>query len=349
MKTLLAFVLALTPFVAQPGLAQSPDQLAELLKRFPAADANKDGTLTLEEARAYREKNQRERPANQRAEAPKPTSADVHYGDHERQVLDFWKAESDKPTPVLVFIHGGGFVAGSKAGVSPAAIAACQAAGVSFASINYRYTTQAPYPAPMLDGARAIQFLRTKAADWNIDPKRIGAFGGSAGAGISMWLAFHDDLAQPDSADPVARQSTRLTCAGSIGGQSSYDPLQIKEWLGGRAWEHPAFIPFYAVKTTDEYGRPEVRKLAFDASVINHLTNDDAPVFMFYSEADEPLTDKGAPGTGIHHPKFGHILKEKMDALGIESVYRHASDGKQPNGMDAMTQWLIKRLAAPAR
>jgi acetyl esterase/lipase len=289
---------------------------------------------------------QKERPANTK---PTPTRADVHYGEHERQVLDFWKAESDKPTPVLVFIHGGGFVAGSKDGVNAAMIANATSAGISFASISYRYTTQAPYPAPMLDGARAIQFLRSKAAEWNIDPKRIGAFGGSAGAGISMWLAFHDDLAKPDSADPVERQSSRITCAGSIGGQSSYDPLQIKEWLGGHAWEHPAFIPFYAVKSADEFSKPEVRKLAFDASVINHLTKDDAPVFMFYSEADTPLGDEGKPGAGIHHPKFGHILKEKMDALGIEAVYRHKDDGKQPSGMDEMMTWLNAHLLAPTK
>ena len=40
---------------------------------------------------------------------PRPDLVKVHYGDHERQVLDFWKAKSDKPTPLVVFIHGGGF------------------------------------------------------------------------------------------------------------------------------------------------------------------------------------------------------------------------------------------------
>jgi acetyl esterase/lipase len=224
------------------------------------------------------------------------------------------------------------FVAGDKSDVFPGdEVDRCRAAGISFASINYRYTTQAPYPAPMLDGARAIQFLRSKAADWNIDPKRIAAYGGSAGAGISMWVAFHDDLAKSDSTDPIERQSTRLAFAGSLGGQSSYDPLEIREWLGGRAWEHPAFLPFFGVKSRDEFGKPEVRKLAADASIINHLTKDDPPVFMIYNEPDEPLSQDSPPGTGIHHPKFGQILKEKMDALGIEAVYRHVSDGQSPN------------------
>jgi acetyl esterase/lipase len=292
--------------------------------------------------------NNPQRPAQGRSRLA-PTHADVKYGPHERNVLDFWKAESEQPTPVLVFIHGGGFVAGDKKDVIPAAIDACLGSKVSFASINYRYTTQAPYPAPMLDGARAIQFIRSKSAEWKIDSQRIGAVGGSAGAGISMWLGFHDDLAKGDSNDPIERESTRLTCVGSMGGQSSYDPLQIKEWLGGRAWEHSAFKPFYAVKSNEEFEKPEVRKLAHDASVINHLTKDDAPVFMVYSEPDEPLSTDSAPGTGIHHPKFGHILKEKMDALGVEAVYRHTKDGKTPPAPQAMLEWLKERLLSPVK
>ena len=71
----------------------------------------------------------------------KPTLANVAYGTHERQVLDFWKAESSRPTPVLFHIHGGGWVAGDKARV--ASLDKYLAAGISVVSINYRYVTQA--------------------------------------------------------------------------------------------------------------------------------------------------------------------------------------------------------------
>jgi acetyl esterase/lipase len=148
-------------------------------------------------------------PAQQPAKLP-PTFADVKYGPHERNVLDFWKVDTKTPAPLVIYIHGGGFVAGDKSNVNAGTIQFFLKAGISFASISYRYSTQAPYPAPMMDGARAVQFLRSKAGEWNIDPKRFAAFGGSAGAGISMWLAFHDDLAKPASADPIERQSTRL-------------------------------------------------------------------------------------------------------------------------------------------
>jgi len=277
-----------------------------------------------------------------------PTNANVHYGPHERNVLDFWKADTKEPAPLVIFIHGGGFLAGDKSNVNVSAIESFLRSGISFASISYRYTSQAPYPAPMLDGGRAVQFLRSKAAEWNIDPKRVAAYGGSAGAGISLWLAFHDDLAKPDSTDPVERQSTRLTCAGSLGGQSSYNPLTIREWIGGRAWEHPALVKLFGLNSTADFEKPENKQQFEDASAITHLTRDDPPIVMYYNEPDEPLPPDAKPGQGIHHPKFGHILKEKMDALGIECVYRHEKDGKQPPGFVEVQQFLRDHLLGKA-
>lgn len=82
-------------------------------------------------------------PAAKPAPVPKraPTAANVAYGTHERQVLDFYKAESAKPAPLLFFIHGGGWVNGDKA--NPGELEACLAAGISVVSINYRYSYQA--------------------------------------------------------------------------------------------------------------------------------------------------------------------------------------------------------------
>ena len=96
--------------------------------------------------------------------------------------------------------------------------------GISVAAINYRFILQAmehkvepPVKGCLHDAARALQTLRSKAKEWNLDPKRVGATGGSAGACTSLWLALHDDLADPKSSDPIARQSSRLTCAAVIG------------------------------------------------------------------------------------------------------------------------------------
>jgi len=102
---------------------------------------------------------------------PTPAFADVKYGSHERNVLDFWKAESDKPAPTIVYIHGGGFVGGDKRSFSPQLLQESLAVGISCAAIHYRFVGDGvTFPAPQQDGARAIQFLRHKASEWNIDP-----------------------------------------------------------------------------------------------------------------------------------------------------------------------------------
>lgn len=276
---------------------------------------------------------------------PTPDVRDAKYGPHERNVLDLWKAKSETPTPLVVYIHGGGFRAGDKSSLAPGLLKRCLGAGLSVAAINYRLSHHAPFPAPMLDGGRAVQFLRSKAKDWNLDPARVSATGGSAGAGISLWLAFHDDLAYPKADDPVARQSTRLTCAAVQGAQASYDPRWIKKVIGGRAHEHPALTPFYGLKA-DELDSPKAHKLYEEASPINYLTRDDAPVFLFYSEPKGPLPADARPGQGIHHPKFGAALKEKMDPLGVECVLRHRDDYKgKPDALHReMVAFFVKHL-----
>lgn len=245
---------------------------------------------------------------------PAPELKNEKYGPHERNVLDLWKTKSDAPTPLVIFIHGGGFRAGSKEGVSAGVIRGCMAAGISVAAINYRYSQQAPFPAPFLDCARAVQFLRSKAKEWNLDPERFGATGGSAGAGMSLWLAFHDDLADPKSDDPVLRESTRLRCAVVLQAQTSYDPRWIQKHVGGRAHEHPALLQLYGLKP-DEASSEKASKLFEEASPLTHLTKDDPPVFLGYKGKDQP-NDK-QPGAGIHSEKFGAALKSEMDKLGI--------------------------------
>jgi acetyl esterase/lipase len=143
---------------------------------------------------------------------PKPTHADVRYGPHARNVLDLYLPASDRPTPLVLYIHGGGFQGGDKRSLSPADAKAYLDAGFAVAALNYRLTDTAPMPAAYRDCARGLQFLRHHARKWNLDPARVASTGGSAGAGTSLWLAFHDDLADPASDDAVARQSTCLRC-----------------------------------------------------------------------------------------------------------------------------------------
>ena len=260
---------------------------------------------------------------------PPPAHSNVHYGPHERNVLDVWRARPSSDdsggTPLVVFFHGGGFRQGNKNSVPAWLVAKCLAAGISVASANYRLSQDAPFPAPMLDGARAIQYLRLHAREFGVDPARIGASGNSAGAGIALWVGFHDDLAEPASPDEVLRQSSRVACLGGDGAQTSYDPRFIRRVVGGRAHEHPALRPFYGLADAD-LGTSRAHRLFEDASPITHATAGDPPVILFYAEPDDPLPAASRPGQGIHHPRFGSVLKDKLEPMGVECVVRHCGD-----------------------
>ncbi|MCC7407237.1 MAG: alpha/beta hydrolase fold domain-containing protein [Phycisphaeraceae bacterium] len=245
------------------------------------------------------------------------TYGNVSYGPHPRNILNIWLAKSDKPTPLVIRIHGGGFLSGRP--TAPMTLQQYLDAGVSVASITYRFSSDAPYPAPMLDSARAVQFLRSKAQEWNLDPTRFASTGGSAGGGISLWLGFHDDLADPNSPDPVARQSTRLTCMAVLNTQTSYDPRFIRANIPGPGWQAIPLWKLYGLDGPTENPSPEVIRLFEDASPINYLTADDPPVRLTYtwSEAEDDLPETPS----IHHPKFGRILKARLDELGIANEF----------------------------
>ena len=246
-----------------------------------------------------------------------PTQANVAYGTHERNVLDFYKAKGDGPRPLLVYIHGGGWTGGDKK-QDPKGFQPFLDKGISYAAINYRLTPDNPLPAPVHDAARAIQFIRTKAAEWNIDTKHIALTGGSAGACTSMWLLLHDDLADPKATDPVLRESTRVCAAAVSAGQVSIDPKVCEEWLGPNVLKHRMINLAVGEKTIEGAlaNYEKHRPLYVEFSAYNHVDAKDPPLLMTYG-ADMTLPSKDA-GHGIHHPVYGVKLKEKSDKLGHE-------------------------------
>jgi acetyl esterase/lipase len=314
--------------------------LRAALQRYPEADADRDGVLTEAEARAYRAAHPDAMPAV--PPAPVATATNVAYGPYPRNVLDFWKADSAKPTPLVVFIHGGGFQAGDKSNASAGDIARCLREGVSYAAINYRFRTTAALPDILRDIARAVQFLRSKAGEWNLDPARVAAYGGSAGAGSALWLAFHDDLADPASADPVLRQSTRLVAAAGMGAQATYDLSRWPEVLG----MDPDLVYARVKAGHGDLFReqdlasqaPAAVALRRSVDMLGFLSADDPPVCLISGGADV------VPGDIIHHPRHAKAVKKRCDELGVEAVL--VVDDTPPAQRVSAIEFLLRRLKA---
>ena len=256
-------------------------------------------------------------------DVPEPALQDVSYGPHERNVFDLWPAEVSGQRPLVLMFHGGGWLGGDKRAhvVSDWARPSfdrLRAAGIHVAAVNYRFLSpEHPLPAPLEDAARAVQFLRSRAEEWNIDRERVGALGGSAGGCSVFWLAFHDDMADPASDDPVLRESTRLTCAAPINAQSAIYPAQLREWVGPLAEEHAMIGRAFGLDNVQSSYEAGFERLYLKYSPYTHLDADVCPIFMRYLDGDMTFPGKTI-GHAIHHPNFGIRTKQAMDAMGVE-------------------------------
>ena len=337
-----------------------------IMKRYPRSDSNGDGDLSEKELEVVvriatvRAKKQGSHGQGDKTNQGQmaPTHANVKYGKDERNVFDIWLAKSDNPTPLAIYIHGGGFRAGSKEKLSNDILSQLLKAGISVASINYRYLTiDTPLPTSHHDARRALQFMRSKAEEWNLDKSRVAAFGGSAGAQICMWLAYSDDMAKPKSKDPIKRESTRLTCVATTGGQTTNKTEFWKEMITdimGSKIEAEGFV-----RPLDGLVDPEkVRMATWGASSLEEMnqtlsrhsalsliSEDDPPIFMSYGmdpSAKPPSDRNRLRGWIIHHVNLGIALKEKADALKLEAHLKYpGAELKYPSQIEFLIDKLL--------
>jgi acetyl esterase/lipase len=252
-------------------------------------------------------------------------------------------------------IHGGGWVNGDKSGYR-GAVRRYLDAGISVVAINYRFVTEAdkkgvtpPVRWPIEDACRAIQFVRSKAKDWNIDAKRIAATGSSAGGCSSLWLAFHDDLADPKSDDPVARQSTRLYCVAVAGAQTTLDPKILREWMPNARYGGHAFGIRTAQNRDGAFqrfldARPKLLSWIEEYSPLAHVSKDDPPVFLEYPAQKKPPV-KGEPQDDpTHSALLGLLLVERLRSARVEHILVYPGHPHEKYRTSA--DFLIDRLIA---
>lgn len=275
---------------------------------------------------------------------PIPTYADIAYGEHERHRFDLWIPDSAKataPFPLLLFFHGGGFVGGDKNSFDPRAFLA---RGIACASANYRFvdgeTTLSP--APFEDSVRALQTIRHRASEWNLDSGRIALTGGSAGGVITLWIGLHDDMADPDADDPIARQSTRVTCLMPINTPTNLDPAWIVENIGGPRHVHDSFAKLFGepvVHPVPETLRTKVARI----SPWEFVSAGDPPTLLVYGSplGELPLPETVSTGESIHHPGFGKAISERMTEVGIEVEFLPGFD---PRGSTAPIEWVLTQF-----
>jgi acetyl esterase/lipase len=145
---------------------------------------------------------------------------DVAYGPHERNKLDLYYPESNTPLPVIIWVHGGAWKAGSKDDSPPALRLLTK--GYAVASINYRYSTQATFPAQIEDCKAAVRWLRANAKNYHLDTDHFGAWGASAGGHLVALMGTAGDAKEFDNYGGNPGVSSRVQAVCDVFGPTDF-------------------------------------------------------------------------------------------------------------------------------
>jgi len=166
------------------------------------------------------------------------------------------------PAPLVLLVHGGGWGSGERTNMAPLA-ARLAARGYAAATVGYRLSGQARYPAAIDDVKEALRWLRTQAVSFGIDPARVAIAGGSAGGQIAALVG----MTQPQAVRAVVNIDGLSDFTSEEALRYEDDPAKKPSaagaWFGGRYAEQPA--------------------LWRDASPINHVGKDSPPVLFIVS------------------------------------------------------------------
>lgn len=270
----------------------------------------------------------------QYSESPIPLTAksvkvirDYAYGTHSSNLFDIFLPKSDAPTPLVIYIHGGGFTHGEKERAYrfyDSQIDEFLNQRIAFATIGYRFLqdTDRGVIDCMTDSKYFLQFIRYYASSFNIDTDRIGAYGQSAGAGTSLWIGLNENMAELTD-DPILSQSTRLKAIGAVATQATYDILRWEEVFSEHTIDMSRIPPimmdqlvrFYGITDSKLIDTPALKTYRQTVDMLSLITPDDPPIFVFNDGKDGmPLfTDPQ------HHPLHAKYLKIYADRAGIQN------------------------------
>ncbi|MDF9832481.1 acetyl esterase/lipase [Ereboglobus sp. PH5-5] len=225
-------------------------------------------------------------------------------GGGKRQTLDLYvpkNAGAKKPFPLIIWIHGGGWEKGSKTSCFPLRMDFAKR-GYAIASINYRYTSSAPFPAQIEDCKAAVRWLRSRAGEYNLDPNRFAAWGSSAGGHLAALLGVTGHVRKFDVGENL-QTSSRVQAVVDFYGPADFTAKEM--------WE-----PAYDTRVKLLGGSlAEKRDVAVAASPVTHAGTGAAPFLICHGTKDTrvPISQS-------------ERLNDALKSAGVPTVLRRVQD-----------------------
>jgi len=209
------------------------------------------------------------------------------------------KHSGDSPLPAIVFIHGGAWRGGNKAGGIGRLAPFAASGNYVCATVEYRLSGEAIWPAQIHDCKAAIRWLKANAEKYNIDPRRIGVWGTSAGGHLVNMLGTSGGVKELEGGCGSPEQSSRVACVVAFCGPSNL--LAAKKLGGGR---EPSAVTRLLGGTVGEK-----KAAAKSASPITYVTSDDPPMLLVHGTRDPIVPLEQA-----------ELLHAALQAAGVDST-----------------------------
>jgi len=179
----------------------------------------------------------------------------------------------DEPLPAIVVIRGGGWLEGDKEGFAPMAAALAER-GFAAASIEYRASPEAVFPAAVEDTKAAVRWLRANAGKFGLDAGSIGAFGGSAGAHLALYLGVTAGVSKLEGGGGNPSQSSAVSAVVGLAAPGDFTALRAMSAAGN------PLVAFLGAKYDEDPA------LWAEASPVTYIGPSSPPALLIQSEAD---------------------------------------------------------------
>lgn len=208
--------------------------------------------------------------------------------------MDLHRPEASGPVPVVLYLHGGGWQVGDKADHAEQRMTALAAHGIAVASANYRFASQATYPAQVHDVKAAVRWLRARGGEHQLATGRVGIWGASAGAYLASMVGL--TAGDPDLEGRVGEhfdQSSRVQAVVHWFGQSDLLANSRRSWLEKEILKPPFELGLLGVDDVAAHPR-----MARAASPL-HRVSVDAPPFLI-AHGDQDRVTPSSESRALH-------------------------------------------------
>ena len=272
----------------------------------------------------------------------------ISYGPDTKNTLDLWIADSKSNSPFVIYIHGGGFGAGSKNAAYSKnnfkRVKKLLKNNISFATIDYSFKNNEDFLFSSLnDAKRALQFLRFHSEKYNLLKDKVALMGSSAGATSSLWIGLQDDMSDKNSPDPILRESTKVSC---IVGMAAAHSLNLNRWKN-MADVDEVYLKSIFKKYLGKMDAEKWMQRSFDENYISEvdffekMDANDPPIFIFNPGKNR----KPKNIADFHHnPLHAKVLKQKADSLKLKNVVYAPRIGIIDKSGQGVVDFIIENL-----